>query len=250
MRFGAFEFRPGWVPTGVTAVLLALLSGLGVWQLERAEVKRSLLDQWQKRRTADPVPLAQALDGGAPRFTPVAAKGRFDGKHQYLLDNRIRNNRPGFHVLTPLKLAGSEAAILVNRGWVAMGEGRSDLPELPVPEGTVRITGSLAPPPQTGIRLGAPDAGQASWPRVVQYMVPERMTEQLGYPVKAQVVRLDAKAPGGFERDWGAPVPFGPERHLGYAVHWFGLAIALLVIYLVVNFKRRTPAHGGNPIDR
>jgi surfeit locus 1 family protein len=250
MRFGAYEFRPGWVPTGATLVLLALLIGLGVWQLQRAELKRELLEQWQQRRTADPVPLAEALDGGAPRFTPVAARGRFDGERQFLLDNRIRNNRPGFHVLTPLKLAGSDAAILVNRGWVAMGEGRGDLPELPIPQGPVRITGSLAPPPQTGIRLGAPDSGRDDWPKVVQYMVPERMADQLGYPVKPRVIRLDPEAPAGFERDWGAPVPFGPERHIGYAVQWFGLAIALLVIYLVVNIKRRTPAHGGNPIDR
>ena len=244
MRFGPVDFRPGWLPSLVTLALLVLLTGLGFWQLDRAEDKRALLAQWQARRDAPPRALARVLAGEAARFTPVAARGRFDSEHQYLLDNRIRNNRPGYQVLTPLKLADGEGAVLVNRGWVPMGRGRSDLPQLPAPEGAVRVTGSLAPPPQTGMRLGPPDPGRDRWPKVIQYMAPGRVAEQLGYPVRDRVIRLDPEAPHGFERDWGAPVPFGPERHVGYAVQWFALAGALLVIYLAVNTKRRRQADG------
>lgn len=244
MKLGAFDFRPGWLPTLVTLPLLAFLVGLGLWQLDRAEQKRSLLDQWQERREAPPKALASVLAGEAERFTRVAVRGRYDGEHQFLLDNRIRESRPGFHVLTPLKLANGDGAILVNRGWVPMGQGRSDLPELPVPEGPVRIVGGLAPPPQTGMRMGAADPGGQGWPKIVQHMDPQRVSGQLGYPVPAQVVRLDPGAPGGFEREWGAPVPFGPQRHLGYAVQWFALAVTLLVIYMAVNTKRRKRADG------
>ncbi|HKJ71218.1 MAG TPA: SURF1 family protein [Gammaproteobacteria bacterium] len=243
MRLGSFELRPGWLPTLVTVVLLAFLSGLGVWQLERAQTKRELLAQWRHQKDAAPRPLAKVLAGKAPRFTPVTARGRFDGGHQFLLDNRIRGNRPGFEVLTPLRLAGG-GAILVNRGWVPMGRGRSDLPEVPVPEGPVEITGHLAPPPSTGIRLGAADPGRGRWPKIIQYMDAERMAGQVGYPVKARVIRLDPSAGPGFDRDWGPPVRFGPERHEGYAAQWFALAVALLVIYIAVNTKRRANADG------
>jgi surfeit locus 1 family protein len=250
MRLGPFEFRPRPFPALVTLVLLGLLVGLGLWQLDRAQEKRALLDRWQQQQQAEPRPLAQALAGEAGRFAPVRAEGRFDSGHQFLVDNRIRGQRPGFHVLTPLRLSGSGGAILVNRGWVAMGEGRSELPALPAPEGPVRVTGHLAPPPQAGIRLGQADAGKGRWPKVIQYLDPERAAEQLGYPVIGRVIRLDPEAENGFQRDWGSPIPFGPERHVGYAVQWFALALTLVIIFLVVNSKRRMQPDGAVHGDR
>lgn len=250
MHLGNLEFRPGRLPTAVTLVLLGVLTGLGLWQLERAPEKRALLEQWRARREAPPRSLDRVLAGKPAPFTPVEAVGRYDGEHQFLLDNQIRNQRPGFHVLTPLRIAGSDRSILVNRGWVPMGQGRSDLPELPVPGERVRVTGVLAPPPQAGIRLGAPDPGRQRWPKVIQYMVPERMADQVGYPVAKRVIRLSPEAAHGFDRNWEVPVPFGPERHVGYAVQWFALAVVLLGIYLAVNTKRRTPSDGAVSDDR
>lgn len=250
MRIGAFEFRPGWLPTLVTAALLPFLVALGLWQLDRAQQKAGLLDQWRSRQDAPPRPLAEVLAGEAARFTPVAAEGRFDEAHQFLVDNKIREQRPGYHVLTPLRIPGAERAVLVNRGWVPLGEGRADLPALPAPDDPVRVTGTLAPPPRAGIRLGPADPGQGRWPKVIQYMDRKRMGEQLGYPVAGRVIRLAAASPHGFKREWGSPVPFGPQRHVGYAVQWFALAAALLIIYLVVNTKRRVQPHGVVHDDR
>jgi len=247
-----FEFRPRLLPVVAGLLLLPLLVGLGLWQLERAEDKRKLVAQWQAAQEQEPVPLVQARRGGAGRFTPVTVRGRYDARHQFLLDNRIRDNRPGFHVLTPLRLAGREQAVLVNRGWVPLGRSRQELPALPTPEGEVRVRGGWVPPPATGIRLGPPDTGGSDWPRVVQYVVPERVSRQLGYPVLGRVVRLAPGAAGGFPREWGAepPVPFGPERHVGYAVQWFALAATLVVIFGVVNWRRRGEAHGDDASAR
>jgi surfeit locus 1 family protein len=225
-----------------TAVLFPALVGLGVWQLERAEEKRALVAQWQAAAEDAPQPLAQAVaDGNPARFAPVTARGRYDAGHQLLLDNRIHGNRPGFQVLTPLRLEGADRAVLVNRGWVPMGASRRDLPALPTPAGPVRIRGALVAPPENGIRLGAADAGRGEWPKVVQYVVPERVADQLGYPVMDRVVRLAPEAEGGFVRDWGEapPVPFGPERHVGYAVQWFALAATLVAIFVAVNLRRK-----------
>lgn len=245
MAATGFEFRPRPLPVVATLVLLPLLLGLGVWQLERAEEKRLLLDRWQAAAERAPVSLDRAVNGEAPRFTPVKARGQYDGGHQFLVDNRIRDNRPGFHVLTPLRLEGSGRAVLVNRGWVPMGRSRQDLPRPEVPAGTVAIRGSLVTPPESGIRLGPADTGEA-WPRVVQYVVPDRVSGQLGYPVLDRVVRLGPDAPGALPRDWGEapPVPFGPERHVGYAVQWFALAATLVVIFGVVNWRRKGGARG------
>ena len=238
MRIGPFELRPRRLPMLMTLVLVPALVGLGVWQLQRAEEKRVLQAQWQRQRDMAPRPLAEVLRGQAPRFAPVVAQGRFDTGHQFLLDNQIRSHRPGYQVLTPLRLQGSERAILVNRGWIPMGDGRRDLPRIPTPEGSVRVTGYLVDPPQAGLRLGPADPGKGRWPKVVQYLAPQRASRQLGYPVVARAVRLAEGAPHGFPRDWNAPLPVGPARHTGYALQWFGLGVAVLVIFLAVNLRR------------
>ncbi|HKJ87472.1 MAG TPA: SURF1 family protein [Gammaproteobacteria bacterium] len=242
MRIGPFDFRPRTLPTLVTLVLFPVLLSLGFWQLDRAQQKRDLIAQWQESKHEAPRPLAEVdKDGSSKKFFKVQAKGRYDRDHQFLLDNQVRDGRPGFQVLTPLKLAGRDKAVLVERGWLPMGKSRQDLPHPPTPEKAVRIQGFLADPPSVGIRLGPPDPGQGKWPKVVQYVKAGRIGKQLGYPVMGRVIRLAQGQPYGFRRHWSAPVHFGPQRHIGYAVQWFALAAALVTIYLVVNTKRSKP---------
>ena len=63
------------------------------------------------------------------------------------------------------------------------------------------------------------------------------LAQELGYALLPVVLLLDPDQDQGFARDW-TPLQFGPERNVGYAVQWFGLAAALLVIYLVVNTRK------------
>ncbi|MFA9459334.1 SURF1 family protein [Thiohalorhabdus sp. Cl-TMA] len=254
MRLGPYEFRPRLLPALVTLALLPALLALGFWQLDRAEQKRALLAQWEAGKRAAPSALSELGATGSKdadtRFRRVRAKGQYDQAHQFLLDNQIREGRAGFQVLTPLRLAGREKAVLINRGWVPMGASRRDLPDLPAPEGEQQLRGILTDPPSVGIRLGEADTGGNDWPKVVQYVAPERIQKQLGYPVMERVIQLGRNQPHGFERDWEAPVHFGPQRHVGYAVQWFGLAAALLAIFLVVNTKRSKPAHAESIHER
>jgi cytochrome oxidase assembly protein ShyY1 len=65
------------------------------------------------------------------------------------------------------------------------------------------------------------------------------LSAELGYPLEPAVILLDPEAEGGYQRDWHPSFGgFGPERHQAYAVQWFSLAAALLVIYMVVNTHR------------
>jgi len=64
------------------------------------------------------------------------------------------------------------------------------------------------------------------------------LQQMYGPQLQERVILMDADAPDGFERVWQINVGFGPERHLGYAVQWFALAAAVLIIYVVVNLKR------------
>jgi surfeit locus 1 family protein len=121
-----------------------------------------------------------------------------------------------------------------------LGPGRQTLPDLTVSGDDVVISGRISQPANPGLRLGDSALDSARrWPHVVQYVDYNELSAMLGYPLEPAVVLLNPGTEGGYLRNWHPHFAgFGPERHRGYAVQWFSLAIALLVIYLVVNTRR------------
>lgn len=240
VRMGGVVFRPGLWPTVVTLVLLALLVTLGFWQLSRAEQKRELLAAYGDLPLDAPVRLNEDFRLGPDwRFRRAQVRGRFDAEHQFLLDNRVHQGRVGYFVLTPLRLAQSDHAILVNRGWVPQGATREDLPALPLPDAAAPVTlaGLIDFPPEHVFMLGEGEGRDPGWPKVLQRVRLPVQAEQLGVPLLPALLLLDPADPAGFVRDWH-PVVFGPERHVGYAVQWFALALVLAMLYLWVNIER------------
>jgi surfeit locus 1 family protein len=237
-----YRFRPGLIPTMVVALLLPLFLGLGVWQLHRGAEKRELMERFAEQGRDPPVSLddrSRSLEG--LRYRPVTVKGSYLEARQLLLDNQVFRGVVGYHVLTPLVLEGGKMAILVNRGWVPLGRDRKELPEVGVAGGPTVVTGRLNHMPRPAWKLGPPLPPGDDWPKVVQYVESGGPLEaSLGYPVMDRLVLLDPDQPDGFTREWQA-VPFGPDRHLGYAFQWFSLAVALVVLYGWLNL-RRVPA--------
>jgi surfeit locus 1 family protein len=234
LRIGRYELQPSLIPTLLALVMLPLLLGLGFWQLERAAEKELLLEAYERRTAAPPLQLAAAPRVAEPlEHRRTVLVGRYDPAAQILLDNRIRRGRSGYEVITPLRLADG-SAVLVNRGWVPLGASRAERPLVPVPRGELVVRGVLKAPSEVYVP-GWHDA-QAEWPVVLQ-VDPQRVQARLGYPVWPLLVLLDADEPHGFERGW-VLLEMGPERHLGYAVQWFGLALTLLILCLVVSVRR------------
>lgn len=238
MKIGSYDFRPAWFTSLVAICLLALLVSLGVWQLGRGAEKQHILNEFALRTKDLPVqidPSQQSAEG--LRFRSVVGEGRYDGAHQYLLDNRTYRGRAGYHVLTPLRIS-EDVGVLVNRGWVAVGERREQLPEVAVPQGEIRIQGMVAIPSQNAFLVGPAGYDFGGWPRVVQRVELATMERQLGYSLLPYVIQLDAALSHGFVREWQPYLGIGPERHRAYAFQWFSLALALMVIYFVVNMRR------------
>jgi surfeit locus 1 family protein len=141
--------------------------------------------------------------------------------------------RVGYRVLTPLRT--SLGLVLVDRGWVAAPPRRDELPEVSVSDELRTLTGRLDELPRAGISLAA--LGGAGWPQRLSYPDLPTLKRLYGEPLDEKIILLDAAATDGYLRDW-RPGGLPPERHFGYAVQWFGLALAILVIYVVVNLKR------------
>jgi len=133
------RFKPSVTAWLLLGVVLPAFITLGFWQLHRAEEKAAL-NALQEARSQDiAVRLAPEIPEALEplRFRRVWAEGEYDTARQFLLDNQLQGQAPGYHVLTPLRLAGSGKAILVNRGWVPLGPSRASLPDIALaPAGT------------------------------------------------------------------------------------------------------------------
>jgi surfeit locus 1 family protein len=221
----------------VTLLLLGLLISLGFWQLDRAEQKRAVLAGYNTERDSTVIELEPGLQSYRDfNYQIASATGHYDAARHFLLDNRTYNGRVGYHVLTPFMLRGSGAGVLVNRGWIDLGGSRDRLPDPAVDSGARTIRGRIKLPASDSFTLGEEEP-RTGWPYRIQRVDTQTLAQELGYPLLPVVVLLDPDQDAGFVRDW-EPLRFGPERNVGYAVQWFGLAAALLVIYLVVNTRK------------
>jgi surfeit locus 1 family protein len=155
----------------------------------------------------------------------------------------VRDGAAGYHVLTPLRVHGTAARLLVNRGWVPAGDDRRVLPDVGVGAQMRTVAGRVERLPRPGLRLGADDeSGEPKQLVVLQYPTVETLANRLGEPVLDYQLLLDAAAPDGYAREWRAPV-LAPERHLAYAGQWGALALGAAAAALVIAFQaaRRKP---------
>lgn len=235
-------FRSSWLGLALYTLLMVLLCGLGFWQLDRAEQKRILLAQQQQAFAVDRIDLTQqsVTDLDAVRYHKVSVKGRYDTAHQFLLDNQIVDGKSGYFVLTPVFIENTNTAVLINRGWIPMGRDRSRLPDVNFEPKNDQITGRINHFPGVGLKLKGAEIPTEGWPAVVQVVDPQVLSSKLGYPVANYQIELDAEMDDGYKRVWQTATPILPEKHLAYAVQWFGLALTLTVLFIGMNTKKRS----------
>ena len=184
---------------------------LGTWQAGRAEEKRA----------------AEA------RAEQVRLRGEFVPAHTVLLDNKVRGGRPGYEVVTPLRLAGEPAHVLVNRGWIAAGPAREVLPQVRTPPGAITLSGV--------VREHLPrvlQAGPASRGPVRQNLEIEDFAAETGLTLRPFVIEQHSFADDGLLRDWPAAGP-GPEKNEMYALQWYSLAGLSVVLLVVLSIRKR-----------
>ena len=235
--FGEWRFRPRWVPFLLLFVPAGICAGLGVWQLDRAAQKRALAAELAAREALPPLTIGDApVDAEAVRHRPVTARGELETTGQIYIEGRRRAGKTGFFVVTPLRIAGSDRRVLVNRGWV--GETGAK-----VPTGEVVVSGVAdVPSPPALVLHSGDDAGKAwgdRWP----YLTLPLFAATVPYPLQTIVVLQDPADAHGFIREWPRELP-KEGMHIGYAVQWFAFALIGLVVFLRLSVTRDKPARG------
>lgn len=229
-------FRPGWLPSLLVAVLVPALCGLGFWQLARADEKRQILAAEAQRREALPVPVTTLLSQPEPAFMRVSLHGHFDATHTLLLDNRVHRGQVGVELIQPFMDKSSGRWVLLNRGWIPWPDRRI-APQFETPNGEVRLTAwAYVPPGRSLLAVGT----ATGWPRLVNRLEPLAIWEELRRPGVLLELRQES-GPGHLTPNWPS-VSMEPEKHQGYAVQWFALAVALAGLFIHLGIHRAREA--------
>ena len=231
------EFKISFFSIVLYFMLIALLLSLGFWQLGRAEQKKIFFNKQQLSAQMVVIKLTEDTDLEKIEYRKVELRGYYDNTKQYLIDNQIVNGQAGYFVLTPFKIKGMDLSILVNRGWVVLNKNRLILPDIPVEERQRTILGRIKHFPAVGIQLAGAEIPTKGWPSVVQVVDSHVLAEKLGYPLFSFQIELDQIMSDGYSREWKKNTIMPPEKHVAYAVQWFGLALTLTVLF--IGFSRK-----------
>jgi len=177
------------------------------------------------------------LTGSVPSAEPllyrrVSARGEWLAAGQIYIDNRVREGRAGYYVVTPLRLAGSADAVLVNRGWIARTNDYPRPPAVEVPRGEVAVSGLATQPPRRVLELSADTVAGDVW----QNLSIERYAQAKRMRVLPLVVLAD-DAGAGLAAVREQP-DAGVAKHREYALTWFSLALTAAVMWVVLNLRR------------
>lgn len=222
--------------TLVTLVAFVTMLYLGMWQLDRAQQKQQRLQQIQLKTQLAPMGIDELRLLDDMRDAPVAVVGRFLAQ-VFLLDNRVYQGKVGYQLVAVLQTDSGD--LLVNLGWLKAPEFRQQVPEYEVPVGLVEVQGMVAVPqlnPMIRETAGANDG----WPKVVQQLdIPKLEALRGNGDLLDWVLLLSPEADFGYVREW-QPVVMPPQKHQAYAMQWFALAIAAIVVYAAVLRRRKS----------
>ena len=198
-----------------------------------------MVDRLESRSQQSSRSLKALLEAPLPKDMtdyPLHAKGHYLNDFNLLLDNRTHRGQPGYQILTAFLT--NNRILLVNRGWLPQGADRSIPPSIPTEAAELTINGVAHTPNPDFFVLKEDSYEQVNWPFLIQKIDLEKSAQLFDYPIIPFVLRLAPDESSQFVREWHSHF-MGPEKHYGYAVQWFSLAVALLVIYIVVNTKRK-----------
>ena len=226
--------------SAIIAVLIALsvFTAAGFWQLHRAHYKDELKTQVDRAMSMNSEVEMKAVPMSAAtlEFRWVHVRGEWLADKTIFIDNKIRDGVVGYEVVTPLRIA-ENISVLVNRGWVAAPPLRSELPGVTTASGVVDVSGIARAPTNRFLEL----SDQTEQGRVWQNLTIERFQSWSGLALQPVVLFQQNASDDKLLRVPVAPEASGlsADRHRGYALTWFGLAVVTLVLAVAAKLKSK-----------
>jgi surfeit locus 1 family protein len=249
MRYATLLFnRRWWWKTLIVLLAMAFMSGLGVWQLDRLEQRRAANVELAAKLASEVL----VVDGSPLDESPAALRnrkatvqGEYDYAQQIAIKNESHQGQPGVHLFTPLRIEGSDRAILVNRGWVAYQQGTPEEWGQFDEQANEPLTGYLQPSRKMpdGSTTQRTEAFQQEWFRADI----EAIQAQVPYELLPVYLMLSPES-GRMPSD--RPVRVVPDlsidegSHLGYALQWFSFALIAGLVYLGVIRRQESGSEG------
>lgn len=230
-----FSFTSSWKMLSLAIVSILLFMRLGIWQIHRAEEKRQWLAMYQAQMQRSPVRIPGP---SVQQYQPVQVQGQARLPVTLLLDNQHHEHQFGYDVLIPLLLADGKV-VLVDHGWVPGDPSRLSLPNIAdLPLHNLFYTGHAYYPAVQQWVLGAGIEVKTQNLVIVETLNLATISHFLHKSVYPFIIRQSAEPQSTYVRDW--PIVAGSAvRHIGYAVQWFVFALGVVVMYIILNVKRR-----------
>jgi surfeit locus 1 family protein len=239
-----YAFKPTLLGCMITLICILVFIKLGLWQYNKAQQKLAIQSAYQEaegdKPKAFPVAMLHALPEKVDewKYKRVEVLGEYQTQYQFLLDNQVEGTQAGYHVITPLRIDGSDQTVLINRGWIPAKRSHADVPDVATPRGQCNVTGQLWRPSKKFFTLESTETLASKEFQVVwQNIDLDRYQKLVLMQVSPLMIKLDSSSTcGGFVRNWQIPT----ERistHIGYAYQWFGFAIASLLIFIYMSMQ-------------
>lgn len=223
-----------WGRTAAAVLGVAATFALGLWQLDRAHQKEALAADIVARQAQPAVPQDALLAPDALLLVHrrVQLRGSWVADRTVFLDNRQMQGGVGFYVVTPLRMAGTDRVVLVQRGWAPRNFlAREQLPPVQTPAGEVRLEGRIAPPPSRLYQPGAAGTGP-----IRQNLDLPAFAAETGLALLQITVQQTGDASQGLRREWPEASGRGPETNYGYAFQWWALCGLIAALYVWFQF--------------
>ena len=224
------------IPAILITLTFAFLVSLGFWQLDRAEEKRAI-ETSIKDANSGVVELIESTDTLEDKeYYAVRIQGQYLNDKQFIYDNQIVDQAAGYYVLTPFELKGQTKAILVNRGFIPWNGRRDKFADIFVDSDPREIKVQISKP-ITRIELKSSEL-DSEFPVLVQAIDIDALIGLSGIELTSVVGFLDASSSDGYVRKW-EPYTGSIEKHIGYAIQWFLMALVLAIIGIRIGLKQR-----------
>jgi surfeit locus 1 family protein len=241
--FNNYKLKFSLFPTLVFIITFCGFIILGFWQIDRADQKNDLNTNYADRQQDATIVLNKynALDEKSSLlWRKVTFEGSLINNQNIILDNQIFNQIPGFNIITPFKIKGSDYVVLVNRGWHPNLKNREMLPNINEIVGKQSLQGHIADFPVSGIKLGKNNIETLN-SKIFRF---QRLdVSELNYFLSANVlpymIYLDPIVDKELYGNFKLPAP-DSQKNYGYAFQWFAFAITLLIIFIRLSMTRKS----------